>query len=365
MPDNNVAYGFMQLEDVFNRRVKELDAAIIDTAVYDSAAAYTRDFDALVTALVLPTTIFQERYELPTSGELQPMSQNGTPIPTRGYKSVLNGYPLMRGADSFGLNREGYAKLTVREMNKMMLNVQSKDARWNIRRILAAIFTNVSWTYNNEDDKQGPVTVRSLAVTGDGAIYMDYGGALVTANHYTAQASAIDNSNNPFTAQATILKSHPGNMGTIVSYIPTNLVESTQALAAFHAFRGDTPLVDYGSDVTLANDVVGEFLGFGKSVLGEVSDNVIVETPLIPSNYIVSVVMGPGMDKPIAMRQEPEADLQGLQVVPFQVDSNFRKWDFYRKAGYGVRNPIAVAVRRIGNASYAIPTGYDARTLPG
>lgn len=358
---NAVAYGFMKLEDIFERRVQEQQAEIIDTAVIESAAFYTRDLNAMLDDLVETVTKRDDKFELPTSGELQPGSENGTPIPTRGVQTIEQGYPMMRGMDSFGLNRESYAKLRVGEMNKMMLNVQSKDARWMIRRLLAAIFTNTSWTFS--EPGHASVTVRGLAVTGDGSIYLNDNGELTTANHYTAQASAIDNSNNPYEAQRDILQAHPANIGPIVSYIPANLVSTTSALSDFYEYRGPDSLVDFADDVSLAVDDVANFIGFGNKVLGVVADNIIVESRRLPDNYIISVVQG--VEKPLVMRQEPESTLQGLQVVPMVVDSNFRKWDFYRKAGFAVRNPIAMAVRRIGNGSYAIPTGYNAAALAG
>ncbi len=358
---NAIPYGFAGLTDLFARRVQETDVEVINTAVFQSAEAHTSDFNAIVDVLVEPTTARETKFELPGAGELQPGSEYGTPIPTLGGQSVQQGYPLKRGMDSFGLNRETYAKLTVGEMATKMLNVQSKDARWGFRHLLGAVYTNTSWTFSEPGHTD--VTVRGAAVTADGAIYMDENGDLVTANHYTAQASAIDNSNNPYEAQAAILQAHPANIGTLVSYIPPGLTATTQALTGFYEYRGQDDLVDWADNVSLAAADVASFVGFGNRVLGVVSDNIIVESRRLPAGYVLTVVQG--VEKPLVMRQEPEATLQGLQVVPMMVDSNFRKWDFYRKAGFAVRNPIALAVRRIGNGTYAIPTGYNAATLPG
>lgn len=359
---NQIAWGFHQLQDIFDERIRNIDVAVLNTAIETSAAAYTEDLNAMLAGMVERTTTFKERIALPSGGELQPLSQNGTPLVTRTAGRYDVAYPLMRAGDSFGANRETYAKMTVGEMNRRMVNVQIKDARWNIRRLLAAIFTNAAWTFDDEDSQVGALTIRPAATTADGAIFLDLNGDLATFEHYTAQAAAIDNANNPYAALYSLLYSHPENIEPFVAYVPPDLVAATQALAAFHPYAGATPFVNY-VNTTLADDAVGGLLGFGNRVLGEANGMVIVESRRIPAGYIVGQAAGSG--PVLKMREEPELSLQGLQMVEIQVDSNFRRWDFYRKAGFGISNPVGVAVRRIGNASYAIPTGYNAAQLTG
>lgn len=358
---NIQTWGFYQLEDRYAQRISEIDSVIIDTAVYQSAMAHTRDMDAMRDTLVMRTEARDGYFELPTSGELQPASENGTPRPTQGYRRINQGYPLYRGMDSFGYNREAYAKTTVGQMDKEVLRIQSKSARWNIRRMLAAIFTNASWTFAEEGRTN--LTVRGLATTTDGSIYLNDNGDLATFEHYTAQANPIGNAtgDNPFAANEAILRQHPANTGVIVHYIGDDLVASARALAGFYPYNPNDGLVTYGDGVDLASDRIASYLGFGNQVIGVVGEGVIVSAARMPANYLLSTVEG--VDALLVMREEPEAVLKGLQVIPHRVDSNFIKWDFYEKAGYAVNNPIGAAVRRIGNGTYAIPTGYDARTL--
>jgi hypothetical protein len=358
---NAQTWGFYQLEDMYNRLVTSVDSIVIDTAFRQSAAAYTRDLDAMLDTLVSRTNERDGYYELPTSGEPQPASENGTPRPSQGYRRINQGYPFYRGMDSFGWNREAYAKLTVSDMDKEMLRMQSKFARWNMKRMLAAIFTNVSWTFSEEG--RTDVTVRPLATTADGSIFLNKNGELATFEHYTGQANTIGNASgdNPYDANAAILRGHDANTGVIVHYIGDGLVTDTKALASFYPYNPNGGLVDYGDGVDLASASVAQYLGFGNEVIGVVGDGVVVSSARMPANYVLSVVQS--LDQLLVMREEPEASLQGLQVEFFQVDSNFRKWDFYQKAGYAVNNPIGAAVREIGDASYDIPTGYDARLL--
>lgn len=358
---NVQTWGFFQLEDHYNRLVSDLESTVVDTALRQSAAAYTRDLDAMRDTLVTRTTAREGNFELPTSGEPQPASENGTPRPTQGYRRINQGYPMWRAMDSFGFNQEAYAKLTVADMDKEMLRMESKFARWNMKRMLAAIFTNASWTFSEEG--RSDLTVRGLATTADGSIYLDQNGDLATFEHYTGQANAIGNASgdNPFEANAAILRGHAANTGVIVHYIGTGLVTSTKALADFYPYNPNGGLVNYGDGVDLASNEVARYLGFGNEVIGVVGDGVVVSAARMPANYVLSVV--DSLDRLLVMREEPQESLRGLRVIPFQVDSNFRKWDFYEKAGYAVNNPIGAAVREIGDASYDIPTGYDARTL--
>lgn len=361
MANNAITYGFMQLEDVYERRVADVEPEKIDDAIFQSADYHARDVNAMMDSLVMPTTVRDGAFELPTTGELQPGSENGIPVVTQDYLEIAQGYPMWRGMDAFGFNRESYAKVTVGELDKMFLAVASKDARWMIQRMLAAVFTNSSWTFKEKG--RTDLTVRGLAVTADGSIYMNHNGSLTTANHYTGQANSISDTDNPYSANEAILRAHPANTGVIVAYIGSGLVADTKAMNGFYPYNANDGLVDYGSDIDLAANSAGQYIGFGNEVIGVVSETVVVLSRRMPANYVVSIVQG--VEKPLVMRQEPEAQLQGLQVIPVTVNSQWRRWDFYRKAGFAVRNPIAMAVRRIGDSSYAIPSGYDASVIKG
>ena len=360
---NTLAYGFANLQDIFDENVTNVRIETLDEAVRTSAQIHSEDLNALLATFVERTTTPQIRYELPGGGELQAVGENGTPLPTRAGARYTRGFPLFRGADSFGANREAWQKMTVGGLNRRMLNVQTKDARWNIRRILAAMFTNVDYVFDDEDDEIGAITVGTLAKTGDGSIYPNLKGELTSFNHYVGQANAISDTENPYKEAAGLLRQHPSNLEPFVAYVSTSLIEDTMALSAFYLARGLEPLVNFGADVSTADDGVEEFVGFGKRVVGVANNVILVEAPRVPDGWIITYASGSGA--PLRMREEPEAGLQGLQPVIHQVDSNFRRYDFYRKAGYGVANPVSVVVTQVGSATYSIPSGFDIRTLPG
>lgn len=359
---NGVAYGFYNLQDMFAERVTNVEPEVIDTAIQQSAAQYDQDLNAMLSLLATRHEGYPKlRFELGGEGELQPLAQNGTPIPTRTGARYEVALPMWRGGDSFGANREAWAKMTVGQMNSKMLNVQIKDAKWNMRRLLAAIYTNVNVTYNDDNDTIGALTIKPLA-NNDTDKYVNLAGDLAVAQHYTAQASAIDNSNNPYLVNYNLLAEQDANAGPYVSYIPADLVATTMALSAFNENPNLSPFVDFGVNETQASEAVEDYLGFGNRVLGEVSGSIVVESRRLPAGYVLTIdVSQPFM----RYREEPEPELQGLQMVTQQVDSNFRKIDFYRKRGYAVVRRPGAAVRRIGNGSYAIPTGYNLATLAG
>jgi hypothetical protein len=76
----------------------------------------------------------------------------------------------------------------------------------------------------------------------------------------------------------------------------------------------------------------------------------------LPANYIVSVAVG-GI-APLAMRQDPEPELQGFRLGG-QIDHYpYFEQQWFRRAGFGSWNRVGACITRVGNGSYAIPTGY-------
>jgi hypothetical protein len=83
---------------------------------------------------------------------------------------------------------------------------------------------------------------------------------------------------------------------------------------------------------------------------------------MVPDDYMIALpVEG---ERPLAMREEPEPELQGFKYVATREDYPFEEYQYRREAGFGAWNRTAAVVYRIGDAAYAIPTGYDPATLP-
>lgn len=351
MTTNALAYGFTGKTELLSKRLTDVGSAVVWSMVQESVAEYNRQMNAMLAAVANPTTLYTERFRLPSSGTLQPLDEWGNPRPELLGTYFDVAYPIQGGGTAFGLNRVSNNLVTVDEINALTVERLQRDADWMRRHMLAALFTNTTWAY--ADDQHGSLTIQCLA-NGDAVTYGLTGGSVATDTHYLAQASAIDDSNNPYDDIYTELMEHPSNSGPVVAYIATDLVATTKALTAFVEI-GD-PDLRYGTGTT---QIAAPFSKrFGDEVLGKVNGVWVVEWRALPSTYILAMAEGGG--PPLGMRQYPSQALQGLFTENHSPDGNLQESRFIRYAGFGARNRVAALVYRIGNGSYAIPTGYTA-----
>jgi hypothetical protein len=322
-----------------------------------SLAEYNRQVNALMMGMVQRTTDYQVRVKLPGAGTLQPLDENGNPLPVReeGYYDVA--FPIQGGGTAFGANRVARALMTVDEANRRTLESMRRDKDWLRRHVLAALLDNTTWTY--ADEEHGNLTIQPLA-NGDTVTYLRRGGAVSTDTHYLAQAASIDDSNNPFDDIYDELIEHPSNADPVVVYVPTNLKSSIVGLTAFVEV-GD-PDLQYGGSVTLIQGRPGQFdntiRGFGDAVLGKVEKCWIVEWKALPNNYMIAHARG-AAESVLKMREYPAPELQGFFMEQHSSDGNLNETRMIRYAGLGVHNRIGALVYRIGNGSYGIPAGYE------
>lgn len=356
------AYGFYKLEDLYAQRVATVGIPRVYTAIQESAAEWTRVMNEMLSEFAERTTIAKEQFELPGSGTLQPLDEDGNPLPVLPSGSYNVAYPIQGGGTAWGTNRVSREALTVEEANRWTVDSMQRDADWLLRHMKAAIFDNVSWTFNDKVGANGAkglgdITIEPLA-NGDSVIYNRKGdNAAAIDNHYLAQAGAIADNANPFTTIETELTEHPSNgNGRILVYVPTALKASIQGLTAFK--KAADPDVRYGSTTELAA-IGGPAVGPGDEVLGYVDGTKcwIIEWSSLPSDIMIAKMAG----KPfLKMREYPFPALQGFFPEAANVDGNHLVNRMIRYCGFGVADRVAALVYRVGNASYAIPTGYDA-----
>lgn len=351
---NQVLYGFQDLTGVLTQRVTAVGVGVVENAITATLAEHNRQMDAMLALFADPTTDFKRRYRVPNASRLQPVDEEGRVRAQRraGYYDIA--FPMQRGGAAWGNTYEAGIKQTVGEAQIRLAELLTADARWMRDHLLAALYTNVSWTYNDEDDDAGTLTIKGLA-NGDTDTYLIQAGADAgaTDTHYFAQANAIDNANDPFPTIFDELKEHPENGGDIIAFIPTNRKASVKALSSYFPVADGN--IRYGASIstlesTLGTSVPGEVFGYH-------DDGVwLVEWKALPNDYIIAVASEG--DRPLAMRQDMAPELQGFNRVADRNDHPYYEAQYLRKAGFGAQNRVGALAYRIGNAAYAIPTNY-------
>ncbi|MCB0106901.1 MAG: hypothetical protein KDE53_13360 [Caldilineaceae bacterium] len=349
---NQILYGFRNLTDVFTDRVTQVGVNVMNTAIDETLAEHNRQLNALMALFADSTTEYKRRYKTAMAARLQPLDELGRarPIRTSGFYDIA--FPLQGAGVAWGQTYEARIKSTVQDTNNTMNTLLTADARWMRDHLLAALFVNASWTYNDED--KGALTVKGLA-NGDTDTYHIQEGADsgATDTHYFAQANAIDNSNDPFPTIHSELKEHPENGGDFIAFVPTGLKESVKGLTGFYPVTDSN--IRYGANVSVLDanvsaNLPGEIFGYHDDGMW------LCEWKSMPANYIIAVTTDG--DRPLAMREDTVPELQGFNRVASRDDHPYYESQYLRKAGFGAQNRVGAVVYRIGNGSYAIPTGY-------
>lgn len=359
-----VAYGFVDLQHLFKNRVAEVPGGdrIVNDAITQSANAYSQLVDGLLGNLCVDTTQAKEHFLQPGGGTMQPLDEWGSPLPVRQRAGYDVAYPIKGAGTAFGTNRVSRVMMTVEEANQLTVDAQNRDRDWLKRHILAALLTDTSYNYFDQTRERmnfagmGNLTIMPLA-NGDGITYVKRGGRLGTDNHYFAQGVAITDTDNPFDEIGQTLREHPGQENAkIICYVSEDLIDDIGNLAAFVEPRDANVRVG-------ANDpqlIGAPTTGFGDEYIGYVRGRAmvhIVSWGELPSGYMVATVDGA---QPLARRQYPAGELQGLIRENFSPDGAINETRLIRYCGFGVRNRTAAAVAQIGSATYTVPTEFAA-----
>lgn len=348
---NVVLYGFLDLQSVFAQRVTDDMIPVVNAAVDRSIAEHNRQMNALINLFVTRTTRFQERYTTPGNETLQPGDENGRYLPTKGGGSYDVAYPLQFAGTAWGANRTARLKMTVEEVNNQLAAKMNADKRWVRNHILAALLADATWTFT--DKEHGALTIQPLA-NGDGTLFSMLSGSDAGADdsHLLGQAGAIANDANPYPTIYDELMEHPENGGEVIAFIPNGLRATTEALTNFKE------AIDPDITPGLSSDRLTGSLGVPVPgvVLGKVDRVWVVEWKVLPASRIVAVTTDG--ERPVAMREQPEPELQGFQRIGTRSDVPYSEDQYERQAGFGIRNRVGAVVMEIGDASYDTPTGW-------
>lgn len=351
---NQVLYGFMNLKDVFASRVEEVGVQVVNTAIDETLAEHNRQLMNLMSLFVDTTTQYKVRYKTPGAASLQPLDENGRarPVKVGGYYDLA--FPLQMAGIAWGQTYLASKKMTVQEANNALATLVTADKRWLRDRIMAALLTNVNWTFS--DTEHGDLMIKPLA-NSDTDTYLIQAGtdAGTTDTHYLAQAGAIADATDPFPTIRTELTEHPENSGEVVAFVPTSNKAAVEALSGFYPLADPNLRVGAAATVvagTLNVAMPGKLFGYHESGVW------LAEWKGLPAHYLVATMTGG--PRPIAMREEPEASLRGFNRVADRNDYPFYESQFLRIAGFGAQNRVGALVYRVGNGAYAIPANYQA-----
>jgi hypothetical protein len=351
---NQVLYGFTNLKDVFSQRVEDVGVQVINDAIDATLAEHNKQLNDLMSLFVDTTTQYKVRYKTPGAASLQPMDESGRarPIKVSGYYDIA--FPLQMGGIAWGNTYLASQKMLVEDANATMATIVTADKRWMRDRIMAAMLTNVNYTF--ADPAHGDLTVKPLA-NADTDTYLIQAGtdAGTTDSHYLAQAGAIADASDPFPTIYTELTEHPENSGDVVAFVPTSNKAAVEGLSGFYPTADSNLQIGSGATVlsrTLNVTMPGQLFGYHESGVW------LAEWKGLPANYLIATMTGG--PRPVAMREEPEASLRGFNRVAGRDNYPFYESQYLRIAGFGIQNRVGALVYRVGGAPYAIPTNYTA-----
>jgi hypothetical protein len=346
-------YGFHNLNDVQNARITGSLIEAVNDAITAASDEHNRTINALTGLFAEETTDYTMRFAQGGNTRLQPLDEHGRALPVKPSGYYDTAYPIQMAGSAWGATYVTRAKMTVRDAERATAMMLDADARWMRDHILAALFADASYTFT--DDLYGSLTVQGIA-NNDSVTYTTINGADsgATDDHTLAQAAAIADATNPFPTIYDELDEHPENSGPYIAFIGNGLRATTEALATFHE-SPDANLQRGANDDVLVGDlgidVPGRVLGYEESGMW------VVEWRGMPANYIIGVAAGGA--KPLRMRQDMEAELQGFKRVAQRDDHPFYESQWMRRAGFGAWNRVGAVAYRVSNGTYAVPTGYS------
>ncbi len=361
---NQVVYGFDTLQDVFSRRLNDAGLVTeVNTAITTAMAFHNEQLNAMMALFATRTTQAKRRFNHPFTTRNQPLDQYGYPLTVKGAAAYEVAAPLHKSGNRIGWTYDASQYVTVEEVNNKIFSIQMGDMRWMFDHILAALFADDGWAYADDNDDIGALTIEGLA-NGDAYVYNVISGNDVgtTDDHILAQANAIGSgADNPYPTIYTELSEHPENgTGPIIAFIPTGLKATTLALGTFNPVAD--PNVQSGSGSDVLTGTLGVALPGGPgSLLGYEDSKVwVVEYPRLPAGYIIAVATGGS--PPLAMREPEPAALQGFAEIPANMDRSpypFLQRTWIRNAGFAGWNRVGAVAYRIGNGTYAVPSGFE------
>lgn len=362
----SLVYGLQDLESYRESTLEQVGIRNVAEMVSQFTTIYNRVVDTWLGTVAQRNAEWNllpiNRYWLPAVPTLQDVDEFGVSTPLQSVEYYDMGLPLFEGEFSVGYTATSARVRTVEQLNTDLRNMQTADRKWMQRRALETLFTNTSWTFlSKKEDKRFPAEIPIFPLAnGDSRSFVDKTGAVITSRqHYLAQSAAIADANDPFPTIRDLLDKYAGATGRYVVFIPTNLKAATRALSAFYSLP-ETSFVNRPITEATVSDQIQSLLLWGDRVLGEHDAGItIVEWEQLPSGYMFAMDAG---RSPLGIRERIEEPLRGMLNMNYQEHFGNEVGSRWKRIlGMGVVDPTAGVIYRVGNASYAIPTGYAIR----
>jgi hypothetical protein len=214
-------------------------------------------------------------------------------------------FPLQQAGTAWGTNSVTGAYMTVEEAAEATAAMMDADFRWMRDHLLNAFFVDGSYTFT--DDLHGALTVYGLA-SGDATTYNIQSGSDTEATDDHVQGTAAL-ANATFTGLYTELLEHPENSGEVVALVSSADRAAIEALSLFYPIAN--PNLRPGNAATVLDANLG--VSLPGDVFGMVDRVWVAEWRSMPSNYLVAFTTGG--EQPVAMREDPIAELRGFNRV--------------------------------------------------
>lgn len=362
---STLVYGLHDLEALKDERVEQIGISEMNDRIDEWNAELNRQFNALFNLFTVRNpewnTMPIAKHYTPGAARMQPVDEHGVAKPTREKGSFQVGLPMWRREFALGFSYEAMRKVTIAELSRQLATVERADIGTHIDLLLFSLFYPTNWDFVSTEENFPDIPVKALA-NDDTITYTVRGeDEPQTANHYAAQAGDIATTD-PFPTIAETLRKYTSTNanGRIVSFVggATN-VSQIKALDGF--YRVDrTQFTSWGDNVSLVDPSADTFIGMGDEVIGEHEDGVlVVRWRRLPDNYIISLNLD--APPPVGIREDTEATLRGLfRIEATENSGNTLLRRFRRKIGFAPVNRTSAMITRVGNGTYAAPTGFTA-----
>jgi hypothetical protein len=362
---STLVYGLHDLETLKDERVETIGISEWDDRITEWNAEVNRNFNTIMSLVTTRDEKWNAmpiaKHYTPSVARMQPVDEHGVAKPHRETGSFQVGLPMWRREQAIGFSYEALKKVTIGEYSRQLAMVDRADMDTHIDLLLFSLFYDTNWDFISTEENFPDVPVKALA-NGDTITYTVRGeSAPQTADHYQAQAGDIATTD-PFPNIAETLRQYTSTSpnGRIIAFVggSTN-VSQIKALDGF--YRVDrTGFISWGDNVSLVDPSADMFIGMGDEVLGEHEDGVlIIRWRRLPDDYILAFNLD--APAPIGIREDTEPTLRGL----FRIDATENSGNtllsrFRRKIGFAPVNRTSAMVVRVGNGTYAPPTGFTA-----